>query len=62
MRIQTCTCGSGEPRYDLKDAAGIFCCYVCSSCEAEKKAKYNPEIFVYRSRYAMTGAEEDIGE
>lgn len=60
--MKECSCGSGEPRYPLTDAAGIFCCYVCSVCEAEKRKGYNPDIFVFRSRYAMTGEEEDIGE
>lgn len=40
-----CRCGSGLHKYDLTDARGIFCTYVCEKCEAEKKAKYRPEIF-----------------
>ena len=40
-----CRCGSGEERYALNDARGIFCSYVCSECEDEVKAKYRPEIF-----------------
>lgn len=40
-----CMCGSGKVRYDLTDAAGIFCGYVCEKCEAAKKAKFNPRIF-----------------
>jgi hypothetical protein len=40
-----CQCGSGLSRRDLSDARGIFCCYVCDSCEAEKRANYRPDIF-----------------
>lgn len=40
-----CSCGSGEDRYELVDAAGIFCAYVCTTCEAKKKATFNPRIF-----------------
>lgn len=40
-----CNCGSGKPRYELVDAAGIFCTFVCEKCEAEKRKKYNPKIF-----------------
>lgn len=40
-----CMCGSGRPRYELVDAAGIFCGYVCEKCEAKKRAKYDPRIF-----------------
>lgn len=56
-----CNCGSGEDRYALEDAAGIFCTYVCSKCEAEKKARYNPAIFESGSPYSATGEEGDIG-
>jgi hypothetical protein len=40
-----CICGSGKERYELVDARGIFCGYVCEDCEKEKKARYRPEIF-----------------
>lgn len=60
--IKLCACGSGQERYALNDAAGIFCCYVCSSCEEERRKKYNPSIFDPSSHYAVTGEEEDIGE
>lgn len=40
-----CPCGSGEERYPLYDARGIFCCYTCPKCVAEKKSKYRPEVF-----------------
>ena len=40
-----CTCGSGLVRYELNDAAGIFCGYVCEKCEAKKKATFDPRIF-----------------
>ena len=40
-----CHCGSGEPWFELRDAAGIYCCRCCDRCEAAAKAKYRPEIF-----------------
>lgn len=40
-----CNCGSREERYELMDARGIFCAYVCEKCEDEVRAKYRPEIF-----------------
>lgn len=55
-----CRCGSGEPRRELKDAAGIFCAFVCDACERQTRAKYNPAIFNPRGRYAVTGEEQDI--
>lgn len=56
-----CRCGSGKPQYPLTDAAGIFCCYVCEACEADKRKGYNPAIFRSRSQYALSGDEQDIG-
>lgn len=43
--MKPCNCGSGKPRYDLTDAAGIFCKFVCEDCEEKVKATYNPKIF-----------------
>ena len=56
-----CNCGSGLPSYDLVDAAGIFCTYVCEKCEPQVRRKYNPSIFKPGTPYASSGAEEDIG-
>jgi len=42
---KACPCGSGEYKYELVDARGIFCAYVCSKCEDEKRKKYRIEIF-----------------
>jgi len=39
-----CSCGSGERKEELDDARGIYCCSYCSSCEAEKRARYRPEV------------------
>lgn len=55
-----CNCGSGLPRYDLVDAAGIFCAFACDACEDEKRAKFDPRIFDSRSTYALTGEEDDL--
>lgn len=43
--IKPCNCGSGLDRYELKDAAGVFCGFVCEKCEARKKAQFDPRIF-----------------
>lgn len=56
----TCSCGSGLERYPLKDAAGIFCAYVCEKCKAAKRSTYNPTIFASGTSYAGSGDEEDI--
>lgn len=55
-----CGCGSNLPRSALYDAADNFCCYVCDSCEAEKRKRYNPVIFRTGTPYARSGEEQDI--
>lgn len=55
-----CRCGSGLNRYDLLDAAGIFCQYVCEACEPEARKNWKPSIFIEGTPYAASGAEEDI--
>ena len=40
-----CPCGSGEDRFPLHDARGIFVSYVCDQCEKEVKNSCRPEIF-----------------
>lgn len=57
--FKECNCGSGLERFEIKDAAGIFCCFVCDKCEAEKVAKFNPKIFE-AGPYAATGDEQDL--
>lgn len=58
--MKTCPCGSGEPRRELIDAAGIFCTFVCDKCEQEKRKRFNRRIFEPGTPYAITGDEEDI--
>jgi hypothetical protein len=55
-----CSCGSGEERRELRDAAGIFCTFVCNKCERRKRALFNQAIFNPQGPYAITGEEEDI--
>jgi len=52
-----CHCGSGLPRFDLTDARGIFCAYVCDKCEAKKRGGYRAEIF-NNGRYEA----DDLGD
>jgi hypothetical protein len=42
-----CRCGSGEYRYPLLDARGIFVAYVCDTCEEQviHDGGFRPEIF-----------------
>jgi len=40
-----CNCGSGLPKWILRDARGIECGYVCDACVAKRKAQYRSEIF-----------------
>lgn len=37
-------CARGERR-ELRDARGIFCAYVCDTCEKEKRSRYRADIF-----------------
>ncbi len=43
--IRLCTCGSGEPRRELRDAHSIFCGFVCDASEDRKRAMFDPRIF-----------------
>jgi hypothetical protein len=47
-----CTCGSGQPRYWLKDARGIELCTACIKCEADKLARYRPDVLTDPSYWA----------
>lgn len=44
MSDKLCLCGSGQSRYDLTDARGIFCCYVCDICKVSKASRYRIEV------------------
>lgn len=56
---KTCPCGSGEWRGELYDARGIFCAFICDHCEAEKRLRYRPEIFLNPKYWADEDIEED---
>jgi hypothetical protein len=47
------------PRFDLKDARGIFCGFVCDKCEPAKRARFRPEIFSDPSYPADEAIEPD---
>lgn len=59
MPVRLCPCGSGEQRYELVDARGIFCTFVCSKCEEKKKAKFRPDIFTDSNYWTDEPVEED---
>ena len=54
-----CNCGSGELRYELSDARGIFVTFVCEKCEAKIKEGYRPDIFTDSNYWADEPVEED---
>jgi hypothetical protein len=41
-----CMCGSDLERYELLDARGISCGYVCEECEDDKISRYRPDVFI----------------
>lgn len=43
--MRECSCGSGNTKYALYDARGIFCTYVCEACEECKREQYDPRTF-----------------
>ena len=55
-----CTCGSGLEKRPLIDARGIFCTYVCDSCEKERKDKFRPEIFKDAKYETSEPIEEEL--
>jgi hypothetical protein len=57
---KVCRCGSNKPRYELRDAAGIFCTFVCDDCETTARKKFNPQIFDSGTNYAQSGSEDDL--
>lgn len=59
-QIPACRCGSGLPRRVLADAAGIFCAFVCDTCESDRKAGFNPDIFERDTLYSVYGTEESL--
>ena len=36
---------SPDERHALYDARGIFCAYICDTCEVEKRSRYRVDIF-----------------
>jgi hypothetical protein len=43
-RLQQCPCGSGEFPNAEVDARGIFLCYACDRCRADKLRRYRPDV------------------
>jgi len=57
--VKLCNCGSGLARHELTDARGIFCAYVCSTCESKVRARYRPDIFTDSNYWHDEPIEED---
>ncbi len=58
-RLQQCPCGSGEWPEAHHDARGIFLCYACDKCEAEKLSHYRPDVLTDPNYWADEPIEED---
>lgn len=48
-----------DERHPLTDARGIFCCYVCDTCEADKRLRYRADIFTDGDYWTDEPIEED---
>lgn len=61
MREHACLEGipSVEPSWWAKDGRGVELCRVCDRCEAEKLARYRPEILQH---YNELDVDESIDE
>jgi len=57
--FKDCNCGSGLERFELIDARGIFCAFVCDSCEDEKRARYRADVFESSDYWADEPIESD---
>lgn len=55
--MKLCPCGSGLERHAEHDGQGIFLCFTCSKCKAEKLARYRPEILTH---YTQADVDEPI--
>lgn len=53
-----CNCESGKPRRALYDGNGLFCAYICDSCEQKVRSRYRPEIL--NRSYNANDVDEDI--
>jgi hypothetical protein len=58
--FKPCRCGSGLTRYELLDAAGICCTFVCETCEPARRKEFKAIIFESGAPYAASGEEADI--
>jgi len=63
MATISCRCGSGLPRRSNVDARGIFLCYTCDKCHAEKMRGYRSEVLTNPQYKAQDlGDDDDWGE
>jgi hypothetical protein len=58
-RLQHCPCGSGEFPSAQHDARGIFLCYTCDKCEAEKLSHFRPDVLTDSNYWADEPIEAD---
>jgi len=57
--FKDCNCGSGLERFELVDARGIFCTFICDACEDEKRARYRCDVLESPSYWADEPIESD---
>lgn len=57
--MEKCSCGSGEEPWELKDARGIFCSYICVKCEAKIHKGFRQEIFSNSQYWAIEQIEPE---
>jgi hypothetical protein len=62
MSPNLCFCSSNPTRRPVRDARGIFCTYVCDTCETEKLARFKLEIFTDPDYDAPDLGDDDYEE
>lgn len=56
MTLHACDRGA---RWALHDARGIFCCYVCPTCEREKRSRYRVDVMTDPNYEASEAIDEE---
>lgn len=57
--MKPCNCGSGLERRELRDARGIFCTFICDSCEERKREEFRSDIFEDSNYWTDEPVEEE---
>ena len=54
-----CPCGSGLERWELRDARGLFCCFICAECEERKRRAFRSEAVTDPNYPANEAIDDD---